>query len=309
MPDIERYKELLRNYPLDLRLEVILGELLSDGISFDDIEIATNSVFARSYHYDIEKVEETEYPTTRKKRLRFLVNRDGLYDSLPEDLMHQPTSEQITNKERVIAEIKVQEAREKEARKFFLPYEQEYYRLRVKLELEERKFMFANSGQMNSEVLSMLWNFPAFLDEQEKAKLGLLMPVLHEVIGDKELGSYLVTHITNDDVEITEGHLPNVLFADAPSLNNTQLGNEFVLGGEYSFTEPQVLWKIKVEGMQNLTQYMPGGRKALVHEYLGNLIMPLEDEINFYLDISSAKEGFVLNEETSSARLGFVTYL
>src|ERR1044071_3795774 len=139
---LEKYKQLINRMNFDIRAEVLLAEMIMEEVHPEDIEIATNSVFSRNVHFDIEKVEDTEYVTTRKKRLRFVLNRDGIYDLLPEDLFHQPidnnTNPDLT---KMMQDMKVQQQREIAARKFFLPYEQEFFRSRIRLEMEERKFM------------------------------------------------------------------------------------------------------------------------------------------------------------------------
>ena len=307
---LEKYKRLINRLPFDIRAEVLLAEMMLDQVQAEEIEIATNSVFSRNVHFDIEKVEENEYVTTRRKRLRFVLNRDGLYDLLPEDLFHQPLDPTVMyEREKIMQDIKVQEQREQAARNFFLPYEQEFFRLRIRLEMEERKFMFANSGQIDTDVLSKLWNFPDFLDVEQKIKLGLLMPVMHRLVGDKELCGFIATDISGDEVNVTEQFKSHSGFSADPFLGTVALGTDLILGGEYQSMEPCNNWNIIIKDISQLTQYMPGGRKAELHLFLSNLMIPLENEVNFELNIAETSKEFVIGEETYAGALGYETYI
>jgi hypothetical protein len=309
MHPIEKYKRMISRLPFDIKAEVLLVEMIEE-MQTDDIEIAPHSVFARNVHFDIDKVEETEYATTRKKRLRLILNRDGLYDFLPEDLFHQSIhSQPFYDKERMMADIRVQNQREQDARKFFLPYEQEFFRLRMRLEMEERKFMFANSGKVSTDVLSRLWNFPDFLNEEQKLQLSLLMPVMYRLVGNYELCSFLATEITGDDVTITEGYRIDSGFSDDAKLGEVALGAGLILGGEYRSMEPNNVWKIKVEDMSTLSQYMPGGKKSGIHTFLSNLFIPLENDVHVELDVSETSKAFVIGDESVTGMLGYETYL
>jgi type VI secretion system protein ImpH len=311
MQQLEKYKELIRKLPFDIRVEVVLAEMLADNVQLDDIEITSNSVFFRNFHYDIEKVEDAEYVSSRKKRLRFVVNRDGLYDSLPEDVIHQSGERQpYFEKDKMMQEIKLQQQREQAARTYFLPYEQEFFRLRVKLEWEERRFMFANSGHVDTSVLGKLWEFSEVFDDEQKSKLGALMPAMHQLAGKKELCSFLATQITGDEVEIKDGHKLWSDYSGEPKLGEATLGNGFFLGGQYQSMEPMDTWNIKVKDTSRLTDYMPGGKKAQMHQFLSNLMTPLENDVQMELDLRKEQGGFVLDDQQETfSHLGYETYI
>lgn len=312
MDRLEKYKDIIKRLPFDLRVEVILAEMLSDDVSMDEIEVISNSVFLRNFHHDVERVDEAEYIASRKKRLRFVVNRDGLYDSLPEDAIHQ-SSERTPyyDKDKMMGEIKLQQKREKAARNFFLPYEQEFFRLRVKLEMEERRFMFANSGHVDNSVLGQLWEFSGLFDDEQKSKLGALMPAMHQLAGKKEICSFLASQISGDEIEIKEGQQAWERLADDPQLGeDTTLGKNFFLGGKFQSMEPADVWNIKVTDTATLTDYMPGGKKAEMHRFLSNLMTPMENDIQMELDFREATTGFVLDDaQENFSHLGYETYI
>jgi hypothetical protein len=311
MQHLEKYKQLISKLAYDIRAEVLLAEMI-DELHTDEIEVAHNSVFSRNVHFDIDKVEEIEYPTTRRRRLRFVLNRDGLYDLLPEDLFHQSIHNQpFYDKEKMLQDIKVQQQREQAAKKFFLPYEQEFFRLRLKLELEEKKFMFSNSGKISTEILSKLWNFPDFLNDEQRIKLSLLMPVMHRLVGNYEVCSFIASDVSGDEVNISEGYQLYSGFSDDPVLGEASLGVELILGGKYQSMEPNTLWNIHVQDISKLMDYMPGGKKTEIHKFLSNLMIPLENELNIELELDAAEatKAFVIGDESLTGMLGYETYL
>lgn len=170
--------------PIDLRLEVVLAELIQQGLNpLKDVLIHTWSVFERDYRSDLDleedrviigdsrsldkekkrvkigstaktgitddKPSEWDYDDMMRQALflNLVTHRDGLYDYLPEGLFHQPVSR---NKDRDSSdwsiEIVEQFEREQGARRFFQPIEQEFYHQRLFLELEERKYFLTEEN-------------------------------------------------------------------------------------------------------------------------------------------------------------------
>jgi type VI secretion system protein ImpH len=311
MTRIEKINELLRKLQLDIRLEVVLADLISDGLSLEDVIIKSNSLFKRNYHHDIEKTEEVEYGHSRKKKLSIFVNREGIYDGLPEDLFHQPTdSKNETSKAKVIQEIKVQNEYEKSSRLFFLPFEQEFYRQRIKLESEERKFLFETNSDLSGDLFDQLWGFPDFLDSDQKSKLGVLMPVLNQLACDREMMAHMMHILTGDPVSVRTSPPGSHRLSGGPSLGDMRIGVDTVLGGTIFEMQDSLTMTIFIEHPELLADYLPGGKKIIIHEFLCNLFAPFEKEITIELDISQKEVPFVLEEPSYHfARLNYTTTL
>lgn len=311
MTKLEKFNERLQQMQLDIRLEVILADLVTESLGMEEISVISNSLFKRNYHHDIEKTEETEYGQSKKKKLCFIVNREGLYDRLPEDLFHQPSDNYSSvNKEKIIQEIKVQNELERAARNFFLPFEHEFYRQRVKLETEERKFLFETNDDLPGELFNDLWDLPDFLDNLQRSKLGLLMPVLYKLVGDLEMVTFIIGILTGDDIEIEESFPRKHTLAFQPVLGESRLGSDSVLGGEVRALQSSVSIKIFLRQLENITEYMPGGKKIRIHEFLCNLFLPFEKDIHFELDFSKTSSSFIIENETSYlGRLNYTTVI
>ena len=311
MTKLEKFNGLLQEMQSDIRLEVILTDLIAESLSMEDVILVSNSLFKRNYHYDIESTSETEYGTTKKKKLCFVVNREGIYDQLPEDLIHQASdTAHDTDKEVTIREMKVQQEIEKQSRLFFLPFEHEFYRQRVKLEVEERKFLFETNNVLPGEIFDYLWDLPEFLDDLQKSKLGVLIPVLNKIVGNTELLAFIIESITGNNIEIRERAPGKFLLKDEPQLGEMQLSLNSILGGQVSGLQPGFTVVIFVSETELPADYMPGGKKIAVHEFLCNLLMPLDTDIVFEPDFSKASASFIIENDTSYlGRLNYTTII
>jgi hypothetical protein len=294
MTDPGIYKEPVQLMRADIRLEVLLAEILAEDAALDDIVVMSNSLFTRNFHRDIEKTGEIQFGQSRKRKLYFLVNREGIYDRLPEDLFHQPIdADGRTDKEAVIGDMKTQEEIEKSSRLFFLPIEQEFYRQRLRIESEEKSFLSDASSSLNE-----LWNLPAELDDAQKSKLCTFMPVLNKITGNLELTGFLLEHIYGSPVEITESAACTQKISAAPLLQECRLGIDTVLGGELSSLQSSITIKIFIPDLKNLADYMPGGEKLRQMELLCSLFIPWEKEIIYETALADAVP-FITEEETS----------
>jgi len=311
MTKLEKFNRVLQGMQSDIRLEVILTDLISEGLSIEDVVLASNSLFKRNYHYDIENTSEIEYETTKKKKLFFTVNREGIYDQLPEDLFHQVSdTSNNADKEEVIREMKVQHKLEKQSRLFFLPFEHEFYRQRVKLEVEERKFLFETNNILPGEIFDYLWDLPEFLDDLQKSKLGVLIPVLNKIAGNEKLITIIFESITGDSVEIRKIAPHTFQLSDEPLLGEMQLSTDSIFGGHVSGLQSGFTIIIHLHEIERLTDYMPGGKKISVHEFLCDLLMPFDADIVFELDFSKTSASFIAeNDRPYLGRLNYTTII
>jgi hypothetical protein len=295
----------------DIKLEVVLADLLADGMSLDELVIVNASLFKRNYHPDIEDIREIESGGKGKKKLCFVVNRAGIYDQLPEDLFHQPpdTGNNIDKLE-VIRAVKARQELEKQSRLFFLPIEQEFYRQQIKLEVEERKLLFETNDILPGGIFDYLWDLPAFLEDHQKSKLGALIPVLNQITGNTALAEFIVERITGDRVGISETAPLTVTIEDGPSLDQMQLGIDTVFGGRVSRLQRGLTLSICVPEAEGIVEYLPGGRKAAVYDFLCSLLVPFDRDIIFELDLSKASASFILEDQMPSrGKLNYTTII
>lgn len=295
----------------DIRLEVILADLLSGNMGMEDLVIESEGLFKRNYHHEIESCGEIAFGAGRKKKLRFVVNREGLYDQLPEDLFHEVSETTgVTDKYEMIQEMKEHRDLEKQTRLFFQPLEHEFYTQRVKLEIEEQKLLFETNNSVPGEIFDQLWQLPDLLDDHQKSKLGLLMPLIHTLTGKIDLLSFVFERITGDPVEIKKTVLEKYRADKNPILGDMQLSVDSTLGGSLGNLQTAYTISIFISNVENLAGYMPSGKQIVLHEFLCNLFMPLDAEIIFETAFTSDTATFVIESDTvSHGRLNYTTII
>lgn len=303
MTNAEKIKQWSWQIPFDIKLEVLLAELIRDKLSLDDIVVMNNSLFKRNFHREIENIGEIEYDYSRKKKLLFLVNRDGIYDALPQDLFHQsPELGQNAGKDSVIAEIRNQEKIEKDTRTFFLPIEQEFYRQRVTLALDEQEFAAADGS-------SDLWDLPDWLDEKQTGKLAFLMPLLHKLTGNRSVIPYILEYCTGHKIQLCTSAPVKHEVQDPALLGAIRLGIDTTLDGLIPALQPATTIRISLTEDDPILECMPGGAMARLFEYLAHLLLPLETDIIIEWDLPEKNDFTIDHPAANTARLDYTTVI
>ncbi len=130
----------IENITSDIKAEVIGAALVENGTRIDDIVIKPVGISQRNVRKDVVDIYNKDGGADNGEYLFFDVSREGLYDTIPQGVFHQP---KITGKKRntedLIDEMKLFKKQEDAARLFFLALEKEYGRVNLSGELEERK--------------------------------------------------------------------------------------------------------------------------------------------------------------------------
>lgn len=308
MDKSRNFNKKVKDLKCDIRLEVVLCELLqSDGLRFEEIIVVNNSLFKRNFHKDLEEIEERQFGPSRISRVSFIVNRNGIYDNLPEDIFHQLSGLQGAGLE----DIAQQQEVEKSARSFFLPYEQEFYRQRIKLEFEERNFLFETNSHISGDLLNNLWNFPDIFSSLQKTKLGVLMPVLHKVVGNYELVRFVIENISETSVDIDEFPPATVYLESQCIINDSLLGINSILGGILTGMQYSVSLNILIENIESLLDYLPNGKMDKIFKFLSDLLFPFDVDVSLQLLIHQRnRQQFTIDDDREfTGRLNYTTLI
>jgi len=309
--------EKLRRQPFDLRLEVVLADLLAQGYQFDDFIIRPVSLFARRYRRDIGAITEEQLERWRGTKTAIEVHREGLYDALPQQLFHQPGDPSAQQGVRaMIEDTQVQRRREKETRRFFLPFEQEFYRFRVLLEQEERRYMTNLSAHWYNEVLARFWELSGALPHQQVTTLLYLLPLAHRIVGDlartqQVFESILEVPVRLRTVAPLQFAAEDMQAAGAAAgtvLGQGELGRDFVLGGAYQETLPALEISLLSLSTAELEVYLaPDTWQARALALLCRYFVAFETDVVLRYEMQPNSQSFVLSDEGETAVLGYTT--
>ncbi len=340
---------------VDVRLEVLLAELYLGGLDpRSEVMVYPQGLFARNYRPDVgvgtggtsvqvgtvhtfdgeePNADMLDHPTF----LNIPVYRDGLYDYLPEGLFHQKTE---ADEREFAKEIDEQDRREKAARRFFRPIEQEFYLQGLLLELEERKYLITEENlrqKAQGDILRNIWGLPAdrlvriprpngmdwittrapLLDVRQLNNLLHLLPVAHRLVNNRSLIERLFALVLGIPVEFRT--IPPLLLLIEPEpddirspneLGQIELGN-FSMEGVYQDTIPALEISIGPLNEAQLTDFLPEGRSHAVLTMLMGYFLPAETEIVTHLLPDEASRFLTLAEEGANPTsvLGWASYI
>ncbi|WP_162903008.1 hypothetical protein [Taibaiella koreensis] len=265
-----------------LRAEALCAELMENGVSFDEIVIRMAGAFRKSYRNDIERVEALK---DANNRLAIEINRDGLYDRLPEGLFHQTRGGSNTGTlSAMTGEYRRYRDEEKLARKFFQPVEQELFRYAVLTETEERKLQFGMlSGKLDKEFYRF-WNIDPQLPEAPAAVLVLIMPWIRQIKGDLRLTASALAMMLDRPVS-GASRIVNEPSGDVSGFplgtGDAALSVDTICG--QCFEEPYEQWVFTIEGLgpEEMLLYTAGKPYGRFLERFEALFIPLAVEAQF----------------------------
>jgi type VI secretion system protein ImpH len=295
-------------YP-DLKLEFILGELIESGLDPDEVIINALGNFRRRYGKDVAAGEIREYRTNRRQYMNLEINRNGIYDLLPKGLFHQPQN-RINNisAAQAIDEYKLQKQIEKDSRLFFLPFEQELYRLLLLLETEERKSIFDIQNVFRSQVFVDFWSIPDFFGGRQTCALLYVLPLASFIVGNYNLTKLCLESILNDRIEIIESAPQNHLVPEdgLAELNKVYLGVNFVIGENFREVASGLDIYIHPTCSDDIISYLEGGEKLKMLQFMFDYFLPFDCDVNTHI---VSDDMFELREELACSRLGINTMI
>lgn len=310
----------LRHQPIDLRLEVILAELFTQGYEFDDFLVRPVGLFARRYRRDLGEVYEEPFERRHRSVIRTVleVHREGLYDALPQQVFHQPGTGagHAASIQTMVEDSRAQRRKEKATRLFFAPFEQEFFRFRVGIEQEEQRYFTSLSAHWYNEILARFWGLAdAGLPPAVLTNLLYLLPLAHSIVGDLVRTRHCFESVLGQAVHLRvlppQRHpLPSTSPGSLPTsgtLGHLALGRDLVLGGEYQETLPALEVSLQDLTVPELEAYLtnewPAKALALLCEYF----IAFETDVVVRYEMATTTPAFYLGEGEDAPVLGFTT--
>jgi type VI secretion system protein ImpH len=312
----------LRRQPFDLRIEVVLAELLTVGYVFDDFLVRPVGLFARRYRRDLGAVTEEAFERAHRPVVRTVleVHREGLYDALPQQVFHQPGSgstEHSPGIRAMVEDSRAQRRKEKATRRFFLPFEQEFFRCRVRIEQEERRYFTSLSARWYNEALAQFWGLTdAGLPPTALTNLLYLLPLACNIVGDLPRTRRCFESVLGQPVQLRvvaplQHALPSPVGSSpaqpSGTLGSLALGRDLVLGGDYQETLPALEINLLGLTVANLEAYLDGSWPAKALALLCEYFVAFETDVVVRYEMAAAAPEFRLGEGEQAAVLGFTT--
>jgi len=280
----------------DIKAETLAANLLS--YAEGDMKSLNLEQIIITAKGDARKRSAKDVASVRKKyfeedtALYIEVNRKGLYDTLPHHLFIHLDEEQDTP----IKRTRAIEQQIKEARKFFLPFEQALYHPRIEVEQLEEKWT-----EGFPDFINQIWGLDAFgdcLNERQQFLLCYLIPEAYRVVGNWELTGLCFEAVLKKPIDLNfiapvELEVPD---ADIPACERS-LGEDTILGTHFKDDIPALEVCVRGITKNDLPQYLPGGsQRRILEELLYSYFLPLDVVVQTKILVTEDTWGFMFGE-------------
>jgi hypothetical protein len=315
MKDLEHLIKMINSYPSDIKAEVLLADLVQEGYSQSDFLIFYDSLFKRRFSSDILKVEKI-FINDYQEMLAIYIARDGLYDLLPEGLFHVTSPSALTSGTGMAADSRKELKVEEETRKFFRPFENEFFFQRIQLELQERLILQKLNDNSFGDFFLRFWKIDPSLPKDLIIKLTSLLPFIKEIVGDFTMTADCLGVILEEDVTHTIHYTTEPpketsisIKEEEFSLGQANLGINLITDGHRMEGCKLIKFSIGPLRKTGIEPYLENGAIARFIECFCGFFVPMEITVEFDVVMQKELQEFVLDPDNNQPIMGYNTII
>ncbi len=304
---LRKFREAILDLESDYTAEAIVAGLVHHGIPDDQIIIANQNTAKRPCRKDVSGFH-TEFVEYDDKEYLFIhANRDSIYDSLPENLFHQEKRGNAVNKYEIIEQIRVQKKEETDARKFFLPLEYEYHKVRQLLYSLEEDFEKNTDNAKLIAVFSVYWPVLKRLAKRQAWIFLRIIPMINAIRNNIPLVEQSMGLILNTVVKIETRYQKNLPADELPlfTLSGSSLGYTTILTGAVCSGEQDLVIKVQINEDSSLNKYLNGGAQVGLVEEIADFFLGANYFLTVQYDYQTTENSCILNHDHVCLGLNF----
>ncbi|MEL6671115.1 MAG: hypothetical protein AAFR61_02955 [Bacteroidota bacterium] len=301
----EKMVEEVNHLKEDIRAEVLVANWLQTGQQAR-VVIQPKGLFARDFDRDIMQA----YVKGKGQELWLELNREGLYDALPEGFFHQPAIGQNRARERaeeMVSHSRAQRKEELHARRFFQPIEQAFFQQRVGLELSEREALEGFVSPTLLEEFARFWGLPEETPLDQLARICYVLPLAHKIVCNLEETTKVFEIVLQEKVNCfysEEQENAEIAVHEAlPGLGGVNLGLDFILGEKSPEIFPTTVIRVGPIPDGRIVSFLPGKPQRKVLDILTEYFFPAG--YSFTLQIIPEKPLETHKQEEREIYLGY----
>lgn len=291
---------------LDLYAEVILTQLLEQGkLKRESLYLLAQGLQKRGYAKDVQEVTRDQH-ADGSVRTVVKLNREGIYDMLPEAVCHQPIprNPQISTQQ-TKARFEQRKREETEGRKFFQPLEQALYQQRIDIVLNEQQWLPELSALAAYQLINQFIDADLSFTYNEALTLQYIFPRLHKMPADRSLSSQYIALLLQLPVRIQRKTTMNDHEQHAGKLGEDILGINSTLNACY---EEQVFTIQLLDATHEKVNEILVRKRDLLN-LVKDLFFPAGAEVVIATSFCKRSGDFTPGYSSASSRLGFTTIL
>ncbi|TDO24916.1 type VI secretion system baseplate subunit TssG [Pedobacter duraquae] len=310
-------KETLINNELftDYKAVARAADLIERGIIDPErIEIVPTGAQKRAYAKDIEQVVQYHSDYRRQDRIRIEVNREGLYDMLPEGLFHRPPrGSSGMDEDGMIKDVRERREEEKKARLFFSPFDAEINHLRMMTELYENRLDKRTTYTDLNRVFELGWEEFRLLNKEQSIIWMHLLPEIQQKRNDTDFVAHVLSALFNIPFEIrntTDEIKPAAVDADLQmQLGRGSLGIDTIIGSHFQPDNEQITIAIGPAVAEDLIDFLPGKHNRKIMDMALEYLIPMETDICIDMQTDTRFQESILSADGANVYLGYTVYV
>lgn len=311
----QHFRLLKNELDSDFKATAKAASLYEEGIPLNQIEILPLSGKDRAFSKEISSINNYVSEQTDLDMYRIIVNREGLYDMLPEGLFHQlSVGREILDEDMMIHDIREKRIQEQNARLFFSPFESELNQLRLRIEVYENQLDLSSHHDAKSKLFEHSWDELRMLDNRQKVIWMHFLPEIQHHKNDLKFLQRFLHLLLNIPVTIHQKTVFEKCTSDSLNQASTfQLGSG-QLGVHSLLKEPSFFAKELVEVQLGpatphlLAKYLPQSEGINVIQTVLDYLLPVDVSTVVSYEPSSHNKHSLLSP-SEGALLGHTSYL
>jgi type VI secretion system protein ImpH len=306
---------LLSHFEKDFKAEVIAAEIAEHGTDAERILILMLGAMKRTFSKDVSTVEEEISAYDHKEYVLVKTPREGIYDMLPQGLFHQPAVNRLGKSvKELIRAIDLRKEEERNARRFFMPFEIAINYLRMQMAIYENRLDKRSHYNDLVNLFADHWAIFRYLDGRQASIFLHLIPIIYDIRDDHTVAETALEMIFLLPAKVSlRRQLPQrppdpILSRMGQSL----LGVDFTTGNAvYDEGADEVLVQIGPMPNEMLQEFLPGGRNSKILELLKDYLLPVHLDIvtELILDERDKVTRLADDQSRTNSVLGADTYL
>lgn len=294
------------------------ASLVHSGMSLNQIEILPLGGRKRAYSKEIENIYTLVSETSGLEYTRIEINREGIYDMLPEGLFHTlATGTEVLDEDIMIEDIRIKRQEEKEARTFFAPFEIELSYARILLEVYENRLDMQTSFNEMSNLLVRSWEELKKLNSKQRVIWMHFIPEIQYHKNDLNYLQEFLTLLTNLPITIKKKTITkqnNWVTDDLEAnfaLGKTTLGLNSITKQSELETVDTIEIKIGPSTPDLIQSYLPNEKNESIITMTTDYLLPTNIDIEIIYDLLPEIKFSQLTDvpQSSTTVLGHTSYL
>jgi hypothetical protein len=308
---IEEISEYVNQLSFDLKAEMLAAVLAEKKIDPSEILAVFNGQFRRNWSRDIER-SNVENLETGEEMLCLHLNRDGVYDSLPELLFHKNLETDNQSAAEMAKDSMRLKAEEKESRSFFQPFENEIFFLGVQLAMKENQLFKNIYTEFLTGIIPDFWRVDSNLPEKYIVRLKKLLPLVYRITGDLALTAQCLEFIIKESVKISTATekadgIQEGEFNHSGILGQCLLGVDTVFGNMVNGFVNRLIFSIGPIVNPEANEFVKNGTMDRFLDCFYSYFIPFELDVETKYIFDSEQSLFMLdnNTDTQISYLGY----